>query len=151
MTDISPIRREVLVDATPAIAFDVFTQRIATWWPLDDKSVHGPGSSVAFVDGTIIETSSGKPDVLWGTVTRWEPPGVLAFTWHPGSGPERASLVTVTFAPVGERTLVRLEHAGWEVFDDPPAMRAAYDEGWPVVLDCYVAAAGCHQGLRPRS
>jgi uncharacterized protein YciI len=32
---------------------------------------------------------------------------------------------------------VRLEHSGWEIFDDPAAARAEYDEGWPRVLDCY--------------
>ena len=37
----------------------------------------------------------------------------------------------------GGQTLVRLEHAGWEAFADPAAARAEYDQGWPLVLDCY--------------
>src|SRR5580704_6200246 len=36
------------------------------------------------------------------------------------------------------RTLVRLTHSGWEIFDDPAAMRAEYDKGWPTVLGYYV-------------
>ena len=79
---------------------------------------------------------TGRPAV-WGTVTRWEPPEAVAFTWHPGRSAERASHVTVTFAAAAEQTLVRLEHAGWEAFADPAAARAEYDQGWPLVLDCY--------------
>ena len=74
---------------------------------------------------------------MWGTVTRWEPPTAVAFTWHPGQPAERASHVEVTFAAADGQTLVTLEHAGWEVFADPAAARAEYDQGWPVVLDRY--------------
>jgi uncharacterized protein YndB with AHSA1/START domain len=45
--------------------------------------------------------------------------------------------VRLTFTDLGEQTRVRLEHSGWEIFDDPAAARAEYDEGWPHVLDCY--------------
>jgi uncharacterized protein YciI len=45
--------------------------------------------------------------------------------------------VRVTFTELGDQTKVRLEHSGWEIFDDPAAARAEYDEGWPLVLDCY--------------
>ena len=43
MSSVPPIRREILVDADPALAFDVFTGAIGQWWPLDEKSVHGKG------------------------------------------------------------------------------------------------------------
>ena len=61
----------------------------------------------------------------------------MAFSWHPGQPPERASQVEITFAAAGGQTLVTLEHTGWEAFADPAAARAQYDQGWPVVLDCY--------------
>ena len=54
--------------------------------------------------------------------------------WHPGRDGESASQVTVTFTEAGAQTLVVIEHSGWEVFADPAATRAEYDEGWPVVL-----------------
>ena len=38
-----PIRREILVDADPLTAFEVFTGRIRQWWPLEDLSVYGGG------------------------------------------------------------------------------------------------------------
>ena len=141
---VPPIRREVLVDAGPAVAFEVFTSRIGLWWPIADKSVFGAGGTVAFAGGQIIEQSADGERVVWGTVTRWEPPAGVAFTWHPGYGPDRASHVEVTFAAAGPQTLVTVTHAGWDVRADPAAARAEYDHGWPVVLDHYRRRAGKH-------
>ncbi len=90
---------------------------------------------MAFDGGQIIERGPDGTTSLWGTVTRWEPPGALAFSWHPGQPAERASQVQITFAAADGQTLVTLEHAGWEAFDDPAAARAEYDQGWPMVLD----------------
>jgi uncharacterized protein YciI len=134
---VPPIRREILVDADPAAAFEVFTAGLGQWWPLEELSVHGKGTAVAFEDEQIVERSADGEIAVWGTVTRWEPPDAVAFTWHPGQPAERASHVVVTFAAAGTQTLVRLEHAGWDVFADPAAARAEYDHGWPVVLDQY--------------
>ena len=141
-----PIRREVLVDAEPAVAFEVFTTRIGLWWPIADKSVYGAGGTVAFAGGQIIEQSSDGQRAVWGTVTRWEPPAGLAFTWHPGHAPERASQVEVAFAAAGPQTLVTVTHTGWDVFADPAAARAEYDHGWPIVLDHYQQRAGDDEG-----
>ena len=108
------------------------------WWPLAaGKGVYCDGT-VTFADGQIIERSAGGQQALWGTVTRWEPPAVVAFTWHPGREADRTSQVEVTFTAAGAQTLVRLTHSGWETFDDPAAMRAEYDKGWPAVLGYYV-------------
>jgi uncharacterized protein YndB with AHSA1/START domain/uncharacterized protein YciI len=132
-----PIRREIVVDADQDTAFEAFTAGIGRWWPVGEHSVHGAGSTVEFADGQIIERSAGGETAVWGAITTWSPPGALAFTWHPGRGPDRASQVRVTFTELGEQTRVLLEHSGWEIFADPAAARAEYDEGWPRVLDCY--------------
>jgi uncharacterized protein YndB with AHSA1/START domain len=142
---VPPVRREVLVDADRALAFEVFTHRIGAWWPLEEHSVHGAAATDAFdrpeFGGRIVESLAGADDAVWGTVTRWEPDVALAFTWHPGQAAEHASAVTVTFEDQDGKTLVRLEHSGWEVFGGQArAARDDYDRGWPVVLDRYVAA-----------
>lgn len=145
---VPPLRREVLVAAGRDLAFAVFTEQIGTWWPLGDHSVHGAGATVAFVDpgvgGRIVESRDGAEDAVWGTVSRWEPGRALAFTWHPGHGHESASRVTVTFEETDGKTLVLLEHSGWEVFGERAAeARAEYDHGWPLVLAAYaVRVAG---------
>jgi uncharacterized protein YciI len=141
MSPVPPVRREILVDADPGTAFEIFTARIGGWWPLEKLSLHGQDSTVAFTGastgGQIVETSPGGERVVWGTVTRWDPPVALAFTWHPGYSADRASLVEVTFAAAQDQTLVTLEHSGWEAFADPAAARAEYNQGWPAVLDGY--------------
>jgi uncharacterized protein YndB with AHSA1/START domain/uncharacterized protein YciI len=134
VSPIPPIRREVLVDAGPKTAFEVFTGRIGAWWPVAGHSVHGAGSAVSFDGGRLLERSPAGEECVWGTVTRWEPPHALAFSWHPGAAPETATRVTVTFAAAGRQTLVTLEHSGWEALADPAAARASYDQGWPEVL-----------------
>jgi uncharacterized protein YndB with AHSA1/START domain/uncharacterized protein YciI len=138
MSEYPPIHREVLVDAGPEAAFKIFTAGLGRWWPLaDGKGVYCDGA-VAFAGGQIIERSASGEQAVWGSVTRWEPPAVVAFTWHPGHAAERASLVEVTFTAAGAQTLVRLTHSGWETFDDPAAMRAQYENGWPTVIGAYV-------------
>ena len=141
MTSIPPIHRETVVEASPEIAFAVFTERIGSWWPLADLSVFHDGT-VAFVDGRIVETSAAGGTTVWGTVTEWVPPDRLAFTWHPGGVADRASVVGVRFAAVGARTLVTLEHRGWEHYPDPETARLEYGQGWPQVLAGYRAQVG---------
>ncbi len=134
MSEYPPIRREVLVDADPAIAFEIFTARLARWWPLASGFGVYLDGTVAFAGGQIIERSADGQLVVWGTVTRWEPPDAVAFTWHPGYEAARASRVEVTFTAADRQTLVSLAHSGWEIFDDPAAARSQYDQGWPKVL-----------------
>ena len=86
--ELPPIRREILVDADPATAFDVFTARLGQWWPLAELSVFGDGAAVSFSGGQIIESAADGRTAVWGTVTRWEPPDAVAFTWHPGQPAE---------------------------------------------------------------
>jgi Activator of Hsp90 ATPase homolog 1-like protein len=120
----------------------VFTEGIGRWWPIAGHSVHGAGGTVAFTGGQIVEQSATGQQIVWGTVTRWEPPAAVAFTWHPGRTPERPSHVEVTFTAAGPQNLVTLIHSGWEAYADPAAMRAEYDHGWPAVLGHYQEHAG---------
>ena len=139
---VPPLRREVLVDAERAVAFEVFTERIGAWWPLADFSVHGGDAEVRFVEpgvgARIVESKPGEDDAVWGTVTRWVPGELVAFSWHPGMAAEAASMVSVSFEESDGKTLVTLEHTGWESFGDRAAeARANYAGGWTVVLEGY--------------
>ena len=137
MTDVPPIRLEVVVELTPDDAFELFTTRIGDWWPLAELSVFGAGAKVAFTEGKIVETSDGQMSV-WGSVTEWDPGARVSFSWHPGRRVDTASLVSVSFiARETEKTLVVLSHSGWEGFDDPETARGEYEQGWPMVLGLY--------------
>ena len=146
MSDVPPLRREITVDADPGTAFAVFTAQIGRWWPVTGHSVYGAGATVAFTGGQIVERAPDGATAVWGTVTRWEPGHVVGFTWHPGRPADQPSHVEVSFTPVGAQTRVVLEHSGWEVYGDPAAARAEYEQGWPVVLDRYQDHAGQRRG-----
>jgi hypothetical protein len=139
---LTPLIKRVHVPCSAEQAFELFTERMSDWWPLQTHSV-GEGRAVAVhldgrVGGELVEhLADGRTDV-WGTITEWRPPTRFAITWHPGRVREQATYVDVTFAQEGSTTLVTLTHSGWSNRDDPDATRRSYDSGWDLVLHRYV-------------
>jgi hypothetical protein len=145
-TSIAPIRKTVDVPWSVEAAFDRFTTGLGAWWPLDTHSVgRDKTTGVTMegrVDGQLYETQSDSTRCAWGTVTIWEPPARVAFTWHPGREPDGAQKVEVTFhaRPEGGAR-VELVHRGWERLGDRGAeVREGYVSGWDGVLALYVDA-----------
>jgi uncharacterized protein YciI len=138
VSTVRPVRRQVVVGAPPERAFVLFTERIGEWWPMAEHSVFGVEGTVAFEGRELVERA-GDRVAVWGEVLAWEPPGVLELTWHPGRTAEIPTRVRVTFEPDDERTVVTLEHDGWERLAEPGAARDEYEEGWPHVLARYAA------------
>jgi uncharacterized protein YndB with AHSA1/START domain len=138
MTVTDPLVKSVLVPVDPAAAFALFTDRIAEWWPLETHSVWAADAADVRVEegvgGHVVEAHRDGRTSVWGTVTRWDPPRAVAFTWHPGRPEHEATHVTVRFAPAGKGTRVELTHGGWEARDDSAFARVGYDRGWEVVL-----------------
>jgi len=132
------IRKTVLVDFTPEEAFELFTARIASWWPVRTHSYGGDDVKnvvlEAGVGGRLYEvTADGEQD--WGSVLAWEPPSRLLLDWQIGEA--RGTEVEVTFAPEGPGSRVVLEHRGFAA--DLP--RGRYDDGWDTVLGTFVESA----------
>ena len=94
----------------------------------------GPG-------GRIVETMANGDTAVWGTVTGWEPPARVRFTWHPGTPEDEATEVEVTFTAVPGGTEVELVHTGWDHRPDGPDARVAYDTGWDRVVGRYATTA----------
>lgn len=139
---IAPVRRTVLVSWSPDVAFRRFTDDFAAWWPRASHSIGGKQvASIAFecrVGGQIVEELVDGRRFLWGTVTGFERPTRVAFTWHPSMESDKAQDVEVRFTPEGEGTLVELISTGWErLGPDASKMRKGYDIGWGSVLDAY--------------
>ncbi|MFI5892525.1 SRPBCC domain-containing protein [Actinoplanes sp. NPDC051513] len=131
-----PLHRQIVVPASPGEAFEVFTARIGEWWPVGRFSVFGEGAVAAFHDGELVETGPDGGTAVWGKVLDWQPPRSFRMTWHPGRDAAGASVVEVSFAPVGdEATLVTVTHSGWESLD----ARGEYRRGWPAVLSSLAA------------
>ena len=145
-SSVEPVRKSVTVPAAPPRAFDLFTVHMHEWWPLATHSVGlADAVSVTFAAGAgaeIIETGADGTTCRWGTVTDWEPPHHVAFTWHPGTPETEATRVDVTFTPSGPgSTVVQLVHSGWERRPDGPSARDGYDSGWDPVINSFATAA----------
>ena len=149
-TSIAPIVKTVKVGVSPDAAYRIFTEEIASWWPLDTHSVGGDKATSVRVDGRvgglIEEVGIEGPMRIWGTITDWDPPSLFAFTFHPGVSAEQAGQVTVRFIAADGGSTVELTHDGWESSEGGQARRNNYDSGWDVVLGAYVAGANAAQG-----
>ena len=142
-----PIGKAVTVKATPERAFARFTQEMASWWPLRSHSVgEANAESVRMegrVGGRIVERTRSGVEYVWGTIDAWEPPHRVAFSWHPGEDPERATHVEVRFSAVGAHTRVELTHRGFERLGPKGSrIRRAYPIGWAYVLGLYADRRG---------
>jgi uncharacterized protein YndB with AHSA1/START domain len=140
---LAPLVKSVVVPLEPAQAFQLFTARFGSWWPLATHSVgQADAVSVSFpseVGGSIIETSNDGSTSTWGTVSEWSPPTVVRFSWHAGQSEETAGEVEVRFdSDGGTGTVVILTHSGWERRPDGAAARRGYGTGWDPVLAAVV-------------
>jgi uncharacterized protein YndB with AHSA1/START domain len=146
MTEALALRKQITVNRKPEDAFRVFTAEIATWWPMSTHSRSGERTRTVAIEGhvggRVYETDDAGNDHLWGTVTAWDPPNVVAFTWQLGRE-ESHENVEVRFEPDGDGTRVTLLHDGWEKRIDEASDRfRSYDTGWDYVFgECFGRAA----------
>lgn len=143
---IEPIRLEFDVACPADRAFEVWTDRIAQWWPTD-HSVSGEDGLRVVLEGReggrIFERTPTGTEHDWGEVTIWEPPTRLGYLWHLRRDRADATEVEIRFLDRGDATTrVEIEHRGWERLG--AAGEAARDGnfgGWSTLLPHYVAAA----------
>ncbi|SRR5579871_3326082 len=112
-----PIRQSAHVDCPPEQAFRLFTERFGEWWPLDRSSTSGEDAETCVIEpwegGRIFERTRSGEEREWGTVTAWEPPGRLEFSWHQRGGTE--GVVEVEFSVEADGSRVTLVHTGWQL------------------------------------
>ncbi|MDX6533937.1 MAG: hypothetical protein QOF68_1681 [Gaiellales bacterium] len=148
LTDTSPITKTVLVDCTVEHAFEVFTARIAEWWPLETHSIFKDEVDTVMIEphegGELYELSRNGERGHWATVTAWDPPHRMMLSWRVNPTTPAPTEIEVTFAPEADgKTLVTLEHRGWELLgpDLGAQERQSYHEGWDRTLGCYADVA----------
>ena len=132
------IVKTVVVDFAPREAFDLFTARIASWWPVRTHSYGGENVKDVVLEprvgGRLYEvTADGEQ--YWGSVLAWEPPHRLLLDWQIGEA--CGTEVEVTFEPEGPGARVVLEHRGFGAGD----ARENYAGGWDVVLAPFADSA----------
>ncbi|MGW6201099.1 SRPBCC domain-containing protein [Kribbella sp. NPDC055110] len=143
--DISPLVKIVVVPVGVDRAFEAFTAETSAWWPLFSHSVGEAAANEVRLEGAvggrIVEYGADGEIATWGTLSDWDPPKSLTFSWHPGQDPSEAGQVTVTFDATDGGTQVQLVHSGWERRGDGGRARLSYDTGWDFVLGKYVEFA----------
>lgn len=135
---VAPVRKRIRVNASPARAFEVFTQNMKHWWPARQSINHSPIADIILepkIGGRWLERGEDGSECLWGQVLAWEPPLRLVLTWQINAtwqfDPDLVTEVEVRFSVDGTGTVVELEHRldGYgpaaeqmrQVFDGPTA------------------------------
>jgi uncharacterized protein YndB with AHSA1/START domain len=143
---IEPLRLSFDVGCPATHAFDVWTNKIARWWPADHTASGEDGLEVVLEGrpgGRIFERTAAGAEIEWGEVTVWEPPSRLVYLWHLRRDRADATEVEITFVEQGaSKTRVEIEHRGWERLGaQGQDWRDANMGGWSTLLPHYVAAA----------
>jgi uncharacterized protein YndB with AHSA1/START domain len=149
------IRRSVIVPREAEEAFELFTEGMGTWWPLEaySRAVSEFAEDRVRVTrlefqgrlgGAILEHMSDARIVPWGEVLAWDPPRRVLMAWRPHDQPEPPTELEVAFTAQQGGALVALEHRGWERLS--PGFRdelyPIYVRGWITTLERFAAVAG---------
>ncbi|HKD26451.1 MAG TPA: SRPBCC family protein [Xanthobacteraceae bacterium] len=153
ITDPNSVRKMINVQAPPAVAWRVFTEQMATWWPL---AVYKIGKAAAVdaiieprVGGRWYERGDDGSTCDWGSVLSWEPPSRLVLSWDINADwqfdPDLKTEIEVRFIAVGQdATRVELEHRRLDRYGARrDEMRRIFDtEGdWGRLLAAFAARA----------
>ena len=113
-----PILISFDVDCPVTHAFEVWTERISSWWPKSHTVSAEADADVVLerrVGGRIYERTVAGEEHQWGEVTAFEPPRRLSYLWHIRRDRADATEVAIRFSSVDARTTrVQIEHRGWD-------------------------------------
>ena len=131
-TVLTPVVCTVEIAAPRERVFELFTtpERLVEWWPDAVTFDAREGGQIH------LEFEAGN---VSGTVTRFDPPSALAFTWVRGVAPDVETLVEVDLAELDDGgTRVELRHSGWEAVPESQVAewRGIHEAGWRHFLGC---------------
>jgi uncharacterized protein YndB with AHSA1/START domain len=142
---IAPVRKSIVVNASPARAFEVFTSGLGRWWPTHRGIGKMPMKSAVMetrLGGRWYELAEDGTQTDVGKIIVWEPPQRFVMTWDVNSQwkPDTTvhSEVEVRFIADGaDATRVELEHRKFEQLgtEAGESMRKDVDGGWPGMLE----------------
>jgi uncharacterized protein YndB with AHSA1/START domain len=151
MMTIAPVRKSLLVKASIARAFEVFTAGLTRWWPPNHGIGKRPIQKVLMeprLGGRWLEIAEDGSQTVVATITLWEPPHRVVLAWQVNaawkSDTTVSSEVDVRFVAEGaDATQVALLHHKFEALgiEGGASMRKDVDGGWPVLLERFAAEA----------
>ena len=145
------VRRTLQVDVPVEKAFQVFTEKMASWWPATHHVGGTPFKEIVMekrAGGRWYEVGADGVEGQWGKVLAWEPPKRVVLSWHLqpdwyfNADLARASEIVLDFISEGAvATRVEFEHRHIERHGEGyDKLRQAIDSpgGWTLVLAGYV-------------
>ncbi len=153
---IAPVRKSVRVNATVALAFEVFTAGFSRWWPQSHHIAAVPMKDAVLeprVGGRWYERGEDGSECEWGKVLVWDAPSRVVLAWHINPqfkyDPVRFSEVEIRFFAEGDGvTRVELEQRNLERFgEEGEQMRQNVDapNGWTLILELYAACVAARE------
>ncbi len=152
MTEIEPVKKQVVVETSAANAFRVFTDGIDQWWPRQHHIGKTPLKRAVIEprkDGRWYSISEDGTECDTGKVLVWDPPRRLVMTWQITAewkyDPAFVTEVEVIFTPNGPaRTTVDLEHRNLERYGAVAAairQSIGADTGWGLIIKNFAEVA----------
>ena len=117
--DPNSVRKVLTVQASQAVAWRVFTEKMGTWWPLSNYKIGKANAVDAVIEprvgGRWFERGDDGSTCDWGTVLAWEPTSRLVLSWDISADwqpdPSLKTEIEVRFIAEGEtKTRIELEH-----------------------------------------
>jgi uncharacterized protein YndB with AHSA1/START domain len=154
-TDFDPnsVKKSMSVQASPAVAWRVFTEKMTSWWPLEHYKIGKAKAVEAIIEphvgGRWYERGEDGSTCDWGRVLVWEPGSRLVLTWDINADwqhdPNLKTEVEVRFIADGkERTRIELEHRRLDRFGERrDQMRRLFDQegDWGKLLAMFARVA----------
>jgi uncharacterized protein YndB with AHSA1/START domain len=147
-TSSTTVSTSITVYAPVALAFTVFTEDMASWWPAEHHILRAPLASMVFEPregGRVYDVGEDGSECQWARVLVHEPPHRVVFSWDISlqwqveQDLARTSEVEVRFiAESSARTRVELEHRHLD----------RHGEGWEGMRDAVVSPQGWDVGLQ---
>ena len=138
----SVVAKSVTVRRGAHVAFRIWTEQIAAWWPHGHSISGAPDTQVFFewqVGGRLYECTPSGIEHDWGEIIVWDPPHRLVHTWYLGSSHDVPTRVDVRFVALDkDTTRVEIAHSGPELIGDLWWQRVAiYNASWEKILAIY--------------
>jgi hypothetical protein len=151
--DPNSVRKVMNVHAPQEVAWRVFTEKMATWWPLDNYKIGKAKAVDALIEprvgGRWYERGDDGSTCDWGSVAVWEPITRLMLFWSITANweydPTLKTELDIRFIAEGaSATRVELEHRRLDLYGDRrDEMRAIFETGgdWGRLLESFARAA----------
>jgi uncharacterized protein YndB with AHSA1/START domain len=149
----SSVKKTVIIQAPPEVAWRVFTEKMGSWWPLGTYKIGKANAVDAIIEprvgGRWYERGDDGSTCDWGRVLAWEPHTRLMLSWEITADwqhdPNLKTEVELRFVADGKNaTRVEFEHRRLDLYGARrDEMRGIFDSdaGWKALLAAFAARA----------